>query len=55
MDPSQQAWLEKIASLLGAGCSIIQPEEGKNVPFEAPSRGTDETESEPLSTDHHRG
>jgi hypothetical protein len=54
-DPSRQAWLVKISSPLGAACPIDQPEEGKNVIFEAASDGTDGTERQPLSMDYYRG
>jgi hypothetical protein len=53
-DPSRQACLEKISPLLGAVYPIDQPEAQKSVMFEAPSDGTDGTEGERLSMDHHR-
>jgi hypothetical protein len=54
-DLSRQAWFVKIPFSLGALCPIDQPEERKSVMLELPSDGINETESEPLSMDYHRG
>jgi hypothetical protein len=54
VDPSRQAWLEKITSSLGAARHIDQREERRNVIFKAPSDGVDVTEGDRLSTDDHQ-
>jgi hypothetical protein len=51
--PSQQPWLEKIPSSLGAVYLIGQPGKHRRIIFEAPSDGPDGTEGEWPSTDHH--
>jgi hypothetical protein len=55
VDPSEQARLEKIPSLLSAARPIHQPEERNCVVLEALSDDPEGIESERFSTNHHQG